>query len=334
MEKQKKYIYIGIQILRMIFAFNIVVFHCISNSSKNIILYFICHIGIHYYMPTFFIISFYFSYRTFCSRNISKLKERLLRILIPYIIWPSLFWIKYTVISSFNTKKVTIVYKDLIYQLLIGKPILPVFWFQFCLIIWTIIFIILIFSFKKTYNYILSFILLLLLYLNYSRITRLIYKYFKNMFHASIYDLFHRYINILSGFFFGSKAILDRKYKFKLLFILFSLSCFFFVKYFRNNNLDYIANQFIINIVFISSSFIPFDLIKKKNLINCIKHITSFTGGIYYLHWEIKFRTFNNISLIKKANFFSCIIIYLICYVFCFCLFRIFNNNKLRYLFI
>ena len=196
MEKQKKYIYIGIQILRMIFAFNIVVFHCISNSSKN-----------NYINKD---ISFYFSYRTFCSRNISKLKERLLRILIPYIIWPSLFWIKYTVISSFNAKKVTIVYKDLIYQLLIGKPILPVFWFQFCLIIWTIIFIILIFSFKKTYNYILSFILLLLLYLNYSRITRLIYKYFKNMFHASIYDLFHRYINILSGFFFFFIFIFDR----------------------------------------------------------------------------------------------------------------------------
>lgn len=62
MENQKKTINRGIQILRMIFSFNIVVFHCIDNKYQNKFIYFICRIAVYYYVPTFFLISFYFSY--------------------------------------------------------------------------------------------------------------------------------------------------------------------------------------------------------------------------------------------------------------------------------
>ena len=38
--------------------------------------------------------SFYFSYNTLASRNISKIKGRFKRMLVPYIIWPLLFYLK------------------------------------------------------------------------------------------------------------------------------------------------------------------------------------------------------------------------------------------------
>ena len=115
---------------------------------------------------------------------------------------------------------------------------------------------------------------------------------------------------MLSGFFFGSITILNRKIKFKSIIILLSYIGSMFCKFWNNDKkFDYIYTQFIINIIFIFSSALPLNLIKNRIIIFIINQITSYTGGIYYLHYEIKHRSFNDIYLIKKANFFSCIII-------------------------
>jgi len=335
MENQKKTINRGIQILRMIFSFNIVVFHCIDNKFQNIYIYFICRIAIYYYVPTFFLISFYFSYMTFTSRNIIKLKERLLRILIPYIIWPCIFWIKYSYIKYIEGNKEEINFKVLFHQLLIGKPFLPVFWFQFCLIFWSMLFIIIILCFKNFYKYIMTFLFILILCLNHFGFVYYLLSGNQSFFAISICDLFFRNIYMFTGFFFGSITILNRNIKFKSIIILLSYIGSIFCKYLNNNKkFDYIYTQFIINIIFIFSSILPFNLIKNRIIILIINQITSYTGGIYYLHYEIKHRTFNDIYLIKKGNFFSCIIIYLICYLFCFLSFKIFKKTKLKYLFI
>ena len=99
-------------------------------------------------MYLLFFISFYFSYYIFTQRNIIKLKERLLRLIIPYITWPFVFFVKYVFINKINDKKYKIKYKDILYQLLVGKPFHPVFWYQFVLLFWSIVFLILIFTFK------------------------------------------------------------------------------------------------------------------------------------------------------------------------------------------
>ena len=81
---KKQNINYGIELLRMILCFWIVIIHCcIINSYffKKIIL-----AGFH--VPTFIIISFYFYYRNLSTRNIIKIKLRFERLLIPYIIWP------------------------------------------------------------------------------------------------------------------------------------------------------------------------------------------------------------------------------------------------------
>ena len=333
---QKKTINLGIQILRMIFCFNIVVYHCIDiQYHTNIFIYFICRIAVEYYVPTFFLISFYFSYNTFASKNIFKIKERLLRILIPYVIWPFLFWIKYIYVNYKYGIEYTNKYKDLFHQLLIGKPINPVFWFQFCLILWSILFIIIIISFKNLYQYIMLILFITILCFNYSGFIYSITNNYTIYIFWTIYDLFYRNIHMFSGFFFGSIRLLDKKISLKLIYSIFSIIGLIFLIYLDDEkNFGYIRIQFIINIIFIFSSLIPFDLIKNRNITSIINQITSYTGGVYYLHWEIKFRTFNDIYLIKKANFLSCIIIYLICYIFCFLSFRLFKNTKLKFLFI
>ena len=97
-------IYLGIEILRMILSFLIVVIHIHSKSgSKYKLIKFIFQ-NFEFYVPSFFIISFYFSYKLFVSKNIYKISQRFRRILIPYIIWPIIFCIRYNIFNIINKK--------------------------------------------------------------------------------------------------------------------------------------------------------------------------------------------------------------------------------------
>ena len=138
-----------------------------------------------------------------------------------------------------------------------------------------------------------------------------------------------------SGFFLGAINILDKSFIIKTKIIIISLVTSFLIKIsIFSQRLDCIKTQFIIIIIFFVFSFITSNIIKNSHIIFLLKQITSFTGGIYYLHWEIKYRTMNNLLLIKKGDFITCVIIYLICYIFCFISYHICKNTRLKYLFI
>jgi hypothetical protein len=335
MEKSQKVIYLNIQILRLILCFNIVAMHSIEIKNMNKILYFICVTGRSFYVPTFFFMSFYFSYNIFSERNMIKLKERLLRLFIPYIIWPCIFFIKYVYTNKINEKQEKIKYKDILCQLLVGKPFHPVFWYLFVLLFWSIAFLILIFAFKDKYHFMLILLFLIVLSLNFFGYTEQLFANYSRLLSISICDLFYKLFYILSGFYLGSKALLKKNLTIKLRIIFISVIGYFLLKNkLIERRYNYLVLQLGVNIIFISFSLFPFDLIKNKIAIFMIKLITSYTGGIYYLHWEIKYRTFNNCSFIKKNDFMSCVINYLFCYIFCCFCFQIFKNIKLKYLFI
>ena len=78
-----KKLYLGTEILRMILSFFIVVVHLHNKNGTNIIFKSFAILNLEFYVPTFFIISFYFSYKIFVSENINKIKQRFIRIL-PY----------------------------------------------------------------------------------------------------------------------------------------------------------------------------------------------------------------------------------------------------------
>jgi peptidoglycan/LPS O-acetylase OafA/YrhL len=76
-----KKIYLGTEILRMILSFLIVVIHLHNKRGSETKFKSFSTLNMHFYVPTFFIISFYFSYKIFVSKNINKIKQRFIRIL-------------------------------------------------------------------------------------------------------------------------------------------------------------------------------------------------------------------------------------------------------------
>ena len=175
----------------------------------------------------------------------------------------------------------------------------------------------------------------IILLLNYFGFPFYLLKNCNSFFSISIIDLFYRNIFMFSGFFLGAKGIYNYNSYVKIKIVVFSLISIFIIKTsFNKKKFDYISVQLIVIIIFIFSSFFPFDQIKNRNITLIIKQITSYTGGVYYLHWQIGHKNIKKFFLIKNADFLSCINNYMLCYFFCFFSFKIFNKTKIKYLFI
>ena len=81
----------GIEILKVILTFFILVYHCSNQNAYNSEILNIFNHVVPFYFSTYFLIFFYFSYNILSSKNTVRIKQRLLRVLIPYIFWPLIF---------------------------------------------------------------------------------------------------------------------------------------------------------------------------------------------------------------------------------------------------
>lgn len=78
---------------------------------------------------------------------------------------------------------------------------------------------------------------------------------------------------------------------------------------------------------------IPFDKFENKNIICILKQISSYTGGVYYLHPKASEVIGQYFISIRRRSFKGCINLYLICYFICFIGSNIFRKSKIRFLF-
>ena len=138
---------LGIEILRVFLCFRIIILHYYSGKTKYILFEFMILKlkSKRTQVSCFFFISFYFLYSTISKRNTQKMKLRLERLIIPFIIYPVVVWIlnnlMYLVIK-FNRFNRLLTLNELILNLLTGKGIfgIGVLWFHFNLIIFSIFF--------------------------------------------------------------------------------------------------------------------------------------------------------------------------------------------------
>ena len=93
-----------------------------------------------------------------------------------------------------------------------------------------------------------------------------------------------------------------------------------------------IKNNIAAICLFISFSLIPFDKLMNNFILIIVKKLTSHTGGIYYFHIII-FDLIKDISFLKNSPIFRCFSIYILGYILCMLGTKIFNNNKIKFLF-
>ena len=311
---------LGIELLRMILCFRIVLLH--YYSSKNI--YIINLKKNRFQVPCFFLISFYFIYPTISERIHEKFRQRLERLLIPYIVHPLINWIINNImflIIRFNRYKRFLTLNDLLTQIIIGRGIygVAVLWFHFNLIILTLLFFITSCILKSYFLFVLQIIALISYELQYSGINYLYFKQYTENIWMSIGNINETIPIAITGFSLAANNILQKLIKkrntnlfyiFLFLYILSKYKIFFIVKGFSSPGIKHI---FFSSFLFFFFSLIPLEKMNLK-IVSFIKNITKYTQGIYCLHFLIQY--YMKLKFDKNGSFFGCIFLYILSYFF------------------
>ena len=330
----------GLALLKSLLAFSVVISHNYrTNPTKNKIIFFITSIRVRH-VPAFFIMSFYFM----CNNIISLKKEifvrRLIRLLIPYFIWPIIIWYINHFLNFKYNKRFPDSFQSLKSQILWGSTIVPQFWFQWNLIVITLIFYTIKFIFRNNFLTVLYSLLILSYALQYSNYCyNNYYLKLPNYKKYTISRLFGMLPLSITGFICGLYKVINllHKHKIKTLFfstliytILSNYNIFINLKeilyYGINLNLQALCMIFIFSIF---PSYKIKNIFIKKTLI----YITNYSAGVFYLHLSIKnyFQFF--LKDIQKGTFLGIIINYIICYFICFFGMLIFGKTSFKYLF-
>ena len=326
---------LGIEILRFLFSLWIVVLHC-SIIRKEHKKYF--NKGFH--VPTFILLSFYFFYQILCKRDINKVVSRFQRLLIPYILWPLIILLLNNIllsIFSFAQFKTKITFRAFYIQIVMASTYHVIFWFQFNLIFLTLFFSIISFIFKQNLLDIFLILGIISFFLIESQINYKIFFHFYGSFGKNIGSIIELLPLAVIGCIYNSIKILSKiEYKSKFFNLLLSFLLFMLVKY---NIFAYPKGLRYPHILFhIFASTILFLLFgtakfKNKNIILIIRNITKFTGGIYYTHTIFRDYLSKIFIFFNKKSYLSSIVLYIICYIFCFIGNKYFKSNKIKYLF-
>lgn len=328
----------GIELLRVLLCFWVIVFHYLKNSNQTII--FIK--SKKYHVPCFFFISFYFLYPIIRTKNIDKMKLRLERLLIPYIIWPIIILVLYdSLYLIFRTNEFNRIINlyDLKIQIIVGRRYMAHLWFIFNLLFYSIFFFIICFLVKtESFVFCLQVFSLISYLFQYSRFNYFYFDKFKMSIRLSIGYFVETMPFASSAFLLSSADILEKliKHRMKIYIISFIL-IYLIIKYNVFNDLvgyTYrgIENNLASLIIFILFLLIPFEYLKSKVFKSFFLIFSKFTQGIYCLHILVIYI----ISLVinkKYGNLIHCFIVYFFGYIISFFFSKIFGKNKLRYLF-
>lgn len=329
---------LGLEILRTILCFWVVMIHC-SRSNNFFLKYFFKK---KFHVPTFMIISFYFFFKNISLGKINKIKERIIRITFPYIMWPLIIFI----INNFffknfglNIIQNNLSLKKLLLQFLFGRVFYRIFWFQFNLIFLTLLFSIIYYLFINKFLFILQIFGIISYYFQYSYLNYNLFSKYQSFISYSLGTILEMLPFSIAGFTFGSINLIlllssyrKRTIFFSLIIIifLFKYDIFMLIKGFFYPGIELNLGATFLFSLF---SIILVEPKMKKKLYFIIGSLTKYTGGIYYLHILLRNYLKKKILLVKNKTISGSIIIYIICYFICFIGIIIFKKTKLKYLF-
>lgn len=324
---------IGLEILRMLLCFWVVLFHSVNISNIFIINYIVQK---KFHVPCFFFMSFYFFFPIINDRNSFKMKLRLERLFIPYALWPIISWcfnnIFYMIFKK-NRFGRLLSFTELKVQLIIGRKFFIQLWFLFNLLFQSLFFYIISFFLKK--NFLIFVILLGMIFaiFQYSKYNYIFFLQYKDSISHSIGHFVISFPIAVVAFCvkkINLKSYFEKNYVISLIIIFIFLHILFIIG--TPNTYLGIDKIVFALFAFIGFSLIPLNKYLKDHSKNIIYLITNYTQGIYCLHIMIKIYIIKLFNI--KTSFLFCIKLYIICYILSFIGKKIFEKNKLKYLFI
>ena len=338
--KNGKTINIGLQILKMLLSFWVVVIHSYFFVGKK-------QLKKHFnekmfHVPTFMFISFYFFYNHLATKDNFKIIQRLKRLFIPYVIWPFIYLIiddSINKIFGIKNFKKELSLKDYFYQIILSERYYASFWYMNIVLFLSILFSIIAYIFKTYFLFIIQLLGFFPYILHHCGIYNFLRKH--NIFRLCLVLLIQIAPISIIGLTSGSVNLINflKQCYFRILIISFiSLICLIKFDIFPPHD-GFLYPRVELNTLgainlFIFFSSLPFETNLSKHINIFIKNISNNTGGIYYIHNFCRGYLLKFIIPIRNGTFLGSIILYIICHFICFIGSKIFENNSLKYLFI
>ena len=328
---------LGIELLRMFLCFRIVLLHYYSSNNP----YILKLKRNRFQVPCFFFISFYFLFPIFSERKYQKLKLRLERLLIPYIIHPILNWIINNImflVIKFNRYNRFLTLRDIKTQIMVGRGIygVGVLWFHFNLLILTVFYFITSNFFKDYFLLIFQISALFSYAYQYSEINLRFFLMYSENISLTIGNLLETFPISIFAFSIAYIKIYRIMLKNRGKWILFSISFLYLVRNYnifqkiRGFSSPGVEKNFVSFFLFATFSLMPLEILNSKILL-LIMQITNYTQGIYCLHFLLQY--YLKLKFDKKGTLIGCIFLYIFSYFISFIGFKICYKTKLKFLF-
>lgn len=326
---QNKVYNYGISLLRIFLCFGVILCHFWDeeNCSKFLIPFLLTR---SLSVPSFMLISFYFTSSLFSSKSNNNITQRIVRLYFPLIAWAFIYYIVFSLADCIFQIDYVNGISDLFYQILFGHTLNVSMWYQCVCIYLTLIFYFICHFFpSKIKTVIIILISFVSIYFQYSGINYSVFSKlpdfcsntlgrFCEMFPYASLGLLLSKVDIqkLYGLF-----SIKKKFWISLSFlVLFNISLFFPI-FPETEGFVYSGFNKIFQtlFLFLFAFFLPLDCIseKKKSFFNSI---SQFTAGIYCSHKMTGFACLYITGLLNlpKNTFLGCIVLYIISFIFCY----------------
>lgn len=315
---------IGISLLKMLMAFEVVLAHFCKWGKHYPIYLYPFKTLVSLAVPVFFVISFYFTEPLIISKNTGKKIDRLRKLFMPQFVWAIIYFVIFCLLDSlaFANEKVTAM--DLFFQVITGhsSKLNSAMWFQFDLIIVTALFCA-IFSKTSTKKGFAAIVIITLTCV-LLQITGINYRLFSNMIFELKYPLGRitetipfacigfslRYFNALETL---------KKYRYYVIpicIILFFIGLSIDWILFDDFGYGGFAKLYLSSLPVIVAYIFPFEKLSSKAK-SFVLDISSNTLGIYCCHIMVAkiLKTF--IPLLYSETFIGCLAIYAMSFILC-----------------
>lgn len=315
---------IGISLLKMLMAFEVVLAHFCKWGKHYPIYLYPFKTLVSLAVPVFFVISFYFAEPLIIGRNTNKKINRISRLFTPQLFWAIVYFVFFFLLDSLSIENNNLSVADLLFQIITGhsSKLNSAMWFQFDLIMVTVLFYIVFSKLNTNKGYIviviISFICVVL------QITGINYNIFSNMIFELKYPL-GRIVETIPfaciGFslkYFNILETLKKHY----LFVIPACLVLFFV----GLSIDWIlfddfgyggfAKLYLSSLPVIAAYVFPFEKLSSTAK-SFILSISSNTLGIYCCHIMVAKILELFVPVLYSETFGGCLIIYSASFVLC-----------------
>ncbi|MBQ8969834.1 MAG: acyltransferase [Lachnospiraceae bacterium] len=287
-EARKKHIF-GWDILRILLCFEVVCIHFWKPGTSRGGYWFFYNLQ-SFSVTTFFFLSFYLNKDFFLSIDRQKMKSRMERLLVPYIVWAVVYYLVYwtaDLVFDFPDKEYPV--SQLFLQLLTGHRLNQAMWFLLDMIIITLVFgLIFLLTKKDIAVFLVALTGILAVFLQYSGIT---VRAFEDLIYEVKFPLgrlFEMLPYASAGFLLSYEEVFEKRSRIRMVPLLY-MACIYLLFRFRLfKNIDGfgwpgiegIAGAFLLVGLF---RLIPDDLVPERGKA-AAKKLGRITLGVYCIH--------------------------------------------------